>query len=117
MGRWIRHASGRVTLAVGTLPVAMIESALQTPLVAPVGSAALPAPSFAAASPAAIALPAVAVRANPKQRLASLAATHSRPENHFAMDRHSPTLAGFDNSNGSCEGGTSFDGGLLMKVA
>jgi hypothetical protein len=46
----IRHASGRVTLPVRTLPVAMIEPALQTPLVAAVGSAALPVSSFRAAT-------------------------------------------------------------------
>jgi hypothetical protein len=106
----IRHASRRVTLAVRTLPVAMIEPALQTPLMAAVSSAALPAPRFRAASRTAIALSAVAVRANPEHRLASLAATNPRPENHFSMNRHWPTEAAFDNSNGSCEGGTSFDG-------
>jgi hypothetical protein len=33
------------------------------------------------------------------------------------MNRHPPTQAGFDNGNGSCQGKTSFDGDLLMKVA
>jgi hypothetical protein len=116
-GTLIRHASRRVTLPVRTLPVAMIEPALQTPLMAAIGSAALPAPSFGAASRTAIALSAVAVRANPEHRLTSLAATNPRPEKHFSMNRHRPTEAAFDNSNGSCEGGTSFEGGLLMKVA
>jgi len=115
-GTLIRHASRRVTSPVRQLAVAMIEPALQTTLVAPVGSAALLASSLRAASRAAIALPAVAVRANPEHRLASLAATNSRPENHFSMNRHPPTAAAFDNSNGSCEGGTSFDGVLRMKV-
>ena len=50
-GTLIRHASRRVTLPVRTLPVAMIEPALQTPLVAAVGSAALPAPSFRCGKP------------------------------------------------------------------
>jgi hypothetical protein len=106
-----------MTLAVCMLPVPMIEPALQTPLVPAVGSAVLPAASFGAAGRAAIALPAVAVRANPEHRLASLAATNSRPENRFSMDRHPPTQADFDNGNGSCQGRTSFDGALLMKVA
>jgi hypothetical protein len=106
-----------VTLSVGTLPVAMIEPALQTLLVAAVGSAALPASSLGAAGRAAIALPAVAVRANPEHRLASLAATNSRPENHFCMNRHPPTEAAFDKGNGSCERRSSFDGRLLTKVA
>jgi hypothetical protein len=73
---------------VGALPIPMIESALQTPLVAAVGIAALLAPNFGAASRAAIALPAVAVRANPECRLASPAATNARTENHFFMNRH-----------------------------
>jgi hypothetical protein len=106
-----------VTLSVGALSVAMIEPPFQTPLVAAVGSAALPAPSLGAAGRAAIALPTVAVRANPEHRLASLAATNSRPENHFCMNRHPPTEAAFDKGNGSCERRSSFDGRLLMKVA
>jgi hypothetical protein len=113
----IRHASRRVTVPVRTLPVAVIESALQTPLVAAIGLAVLPAPNFGAAGRAAIALSAIAVRANPEHRLASLAATNSRPEYHFSMDRHPPTQADFDNGHGSCQGRTSFDGTLLMKVA
>ena len=54
---------------------------------------------------------------NPEHRLASLAAANALPENHFSMNRHPPTQADFDNGNGSCQGRTSFDGGLLMKVA
>jgi len=113
----IRHAGRRVTLPVGTLPVAMIEPALRTLLVAAVGSAALPAARFAATSRAAIALSAVAVRTNPEHRLASLAATNSLPEKYFSVNRHPPTQADFDSGNGSCQGRNSFDGGLLMKVA
>jgi hypothetical protein len=116
-GTLIRHAGRCVTLPVGTLPVAMIESALRALLVAAVGSAALPAASFGATNRAAIALSAVAVRANPEHRLASLAATNPRPENHFSMNRHRSTPAGFDNGNGSCQGRNSFNGRLLMKVA
>jgi hypothetical protein len=33
------------------------------------------------------------------------------------MKRHPPTQAAFDNGNASWQGRTSFDGGLLMKVA
>jgi hypothetical protein len=106
-----------VTLSVGTLPVAMIEPPFQTPLVAAVGSAALPPTSLVAASRTAIDLSAVAMRANPEHRLASLAATNSRPKNHFCMNRHPPTEAAFDKGKGSCEGRSSFDGRLLMKVA
>jgi hypothetical protein len=112
----IRHA-GRVTLTVGTLPVAMIEPALQTLLVPAVSRAVLPEPGLDAASRAAIALPAVAARTNPEHRLASLAATNPRPEDHFSMNRHRSAPAGFDNGNGSCQGGNSLDGSLRMKVA
>jgi len=49
-GTLIRHAGRRVTLPVRALAVAMIELAFQTPLMAPVGSAALLASSFRAAS-------------------------------------------------------------------
>jgi hypothetical protein len=95
----------------------MIEPAFPTLLIAAVGSAVLSAPGFAAASRTAIALSAVAVRTNPEQHLAPLAATNSRPENYFSMNRHPPTQAGFDNGNSSCQGKTSFDGDLPMKVA
>jgi hypothetical protein len=33
------------------------------------------------------------------------------------MNRHPSAQADFDNGNGSCQGRTSFDGGLLLKVA
>jgi hypothetical protein len=33
------------------------------------------------------------------------------------MNRHPPTQADFDNGNGSCQVRTSFDDGLLTKVA
>jgi hypothetical protein len=95
----------------------MIEPALRTPLVPVVGSAALPAACFGAASRAAIALPAIAVRANPEHRLASLAATNPQPEKRFSLNRHPPTPADFDNDNGSCQGRNSFDRRLRMKVA
>jgi hypothetical protein len=54
---------------------------------------------------------------NPEHRLASLAVANALPENHFSMNRHPPMQADFDNGNGSCQGRTSFNGGLLMKVA
>ena len=115
--RLIRHAGPAVPLPVGTLPVPMIEPAFEALLVTAVGSAALLAPGFRAASRTAVALPSIAMRANPEHRLASLAATNPRPEDHFSINRHRSPSAGFDNGNGSCQGKTSFDGGLLMKVA
>ena len=104
-------------LSVRTLPIPMIEPAFRTPLVAVVGDTVLLPPGFRAASCAAIALPPIAVRANPDHRLASLAAANALPENHFSMNRHPPTQADFDSGNGSCQGRTSFNGGLHMKVA
>src|SRR3954451_555965 len=95
----------------------MIEAALRASLMAAVGGAALQTSSVRAASMAAVALAAITMRTNPKCRLASLAATNSRPENHFSMNRHPPTPADFDKGNGSCQGRTSFDGGLLTRVA
>jgi hypothetical protein len=117
MGRLIRHASRGVTFAVYPLPVPMIEPAFRTALVAAVGRTALLAAGVRAADRAAIALPSIAVRTNPEHRLASLTAANPLPENHFFLSRRPPTRAGFDNDNGSCQGRTSFDGGLLMKVA
>ena len=117
MGRLIRHASGCVAFAVCPLPVPMVQSAFRTALVAAVGSTALLPPGVRAADRAAIALPSIAVRTNPEHRLASLTAANPLPENHFFLNRHPPTQADFDNGNGSCQGRTSLDGDLLMKVA
>src|SRR5215212_11279031 len=84
----IRHASLGLALAVTTLPVTMIEPAFRAALMAAVGGAALPEAGLSAASRAAILLSAVTARANPEQRLTSLAATNPWPENHFAGNRH-----------------------------
>ena len=117
MGRLIRHARPAAPLAVGALPVPMIEPAFEASLVTAIGSAALLTPGFLPTSRTAIALPSIAVGANPEHRLAPLAAANALPENRFAMSLHPPKQADFDNGNGSCQGKTSFDGGLLMKVA
>jgi hypothetical protein len=113
----IRHARPAPALAVLPLTIPVVEPTFQTLLIAAVGRPVLPAPGFGAAHRATIALSAIATCTNPEHHLASLAATNALPENHFSMNRHPPTQADFDNGNGSCEGRTSFDGGLLMKVA
>jgi hypothetical protein len=113
----IRHARPAVALTVLLLPIPVVEPAFRALLIAAVGRPVLPAPGFGAARRAAIALSAIAMGTNPEHRLASLAAANTLPENHFSMNRHPPTQADFDNGNGSCQGKTSFDGGLLMKVA
>jgi hypothetical protein len=105
----IRHARPAPALAILLLPVAMVELAFQTLLIAAVSRLVLPAPRFSAARRAAVALSAIAMRANPEHCLASLAAANALPENHFSMN-HPPTQADFDNGNGSCQGRTSFNG-------
>ena len=94
----------------------MVEPAFGTLLIAAVGRPVLQAPGFAAARRAAIALPAIAICTNPEQCLASLATANALPENQLSMNRHPPMQADFDNGNGSCQGRTSLDGDLLMKV-
>jgi len=113
----IRHAWPATALTVLLLPVAVVEPAFGTLLIASVGRPVLPVPRLDAARRAAIALSAIAMCANPEHRLASLAATNALPKNHFSLNRHPPTPADFDNGNGSCQGRTSLDGYLLLKVA
>jgi hypothetical protein len=113
----IRHAQSAPTLAVLLLAIAVVEPAFGTLLIAAVGRPVLPAAGFGAARRAAIALSVIAMCTNPEHRLASLAAANALPENHFSMNRHPPMQADFDKSNASCQGRTSLDGDLLMKVA
>lgn len=117
MGRLIRHARPAPALAIMLLPIAVVEPAFGTLLIAAVGRPVLPAPGFAAARRAAIALTTITMCTNPERRLAPLAAANALPENHFSMNGHPPTQADFDNGNGSCQRKTSLDGGLLTKVA
>ena len=117
MGRLIRHARPAPALTILLLTIPVVEPAFRTLLIAAVGRPVLPAPGFYAARRAAIALPPIAMGTNPEHRLAPLAAADALPKNHFSMNRHPPGQADFDNDNGSCQLRTSFDGGLLMKVA
>ena len=96
----IRHAGLRLTVppTVIALPVAMIEPAFQALLVSPVGAPALFAPGLRAAWGAAIAVPAITMRAEEKDRMALAAQTHSLKENRFAVNRrHASSQAGLDN--------------------
>jgi hypothetical protein len=113
----IRHTRSAPALTVLLLPIPVVEPAFGTLLITAVGRPVLSASGFGAARRAAIALSAIAMRTNPEHRLASLAAANALPENHFFMNRHPPMQADFDNGNGSCQGKTSFDGDLLLKVA
>ena len=106
-----------MALTVLLLPIPVVESAFGALLIPAVGRLVLLAAGSGAACGTAIALSAIAMCTNPEHRLASLAAANALPENHFSMNRHPPTQADFDNGNGSCQGRTSLDGDLLMKVA
>jgi len=91
-------------MAVGLLPVPMIESAFGTSLVPPVGAAPLKESRAVTAGETAIALPAVAVQAEPEHGKASLHAANPLPENDFAVIVHLPSQAGLDNGNGFVSG-------------
>ncbi len=105
MGTLIRHArSASLVASIVPLPVAVVQSPFWALLVAGIGAASLLEPSFTAASATAIALPTIAVRADPEHRVASNAAANPLPENHFAMHGHARLQAGLDNGNRSWQG-------------
>lgn len=115
MGTLIRHAN--LTPPIRTLAIAMIEPPLQAPLMATVGPAPLPAPRLSPARIAAIALPAVAVPADPEHRLTSHAKAHPLTKHHLAMKIHRSQQAGLDNGDTSWQVRTSLLCGYLLKVA
>jgi len=116
MGRFIRHANWRVTLAVGTLPITMIEPAFRTPLIAAVGNAVLSAPGCTAAHRAAITLSAITVLTDPERRMTSTAAANPLPQNHFARKRHARRKRRLDNGSRSWQVRTSFARGDLLRL-
>ena len=80
------------------LAIAMIELPFRTLLVPLVGPLPLLPAGLLAASDAAVAVPAITVRADVEHRLTPQA--KSLPENRFAMNRrHAPWQAGLDNSS------------------
>ena len=97
----IRHAGRRVTLPVSTLPVAMIEPALRTSLVAAVGSTVLSPPGFTAAHRAAIALSAITVLADPEHRMTAAGTANPLSQNQFARKGHARRKRGLDNGSRS----------------
>jgi hypothetical protein len=117
MGRLIRHAGQRVTLPVGALPIAMVEPALRTPLVAAVGSTVLSPPGLPAAHWAAIALTAITVLTDPEHRMTSTATANPLPQNHFARKRHARPRRRLDNGSRSWQVRTSLLRGDLLRVA
>ena len=96
----IRHRRLRPALAVFPLAVAMIEPAFQTPLVAAVGASALTKACLAPACQAAIALSAVTARTEKESCPAIAGQANSKPQNHFAGNRHASPQAGLDNDDG-----------------
>lgn len=83
----------------------MIELAFGTLLVAPVGAPPLLPAGLLAALVAAVAVSAVAMRANEENRVAALTKANSLPQNRFAMNhRHASSLAGLDNGSGLVAG-------------
>lgn len=105
----IRHAGVCLPMPVAALPVAMIQPAFGAALMAPVGFAVLPPPRRRTACPATVALPAVTVRTNEKQYVASAALTKPRTENCLAVYRHAPGARALTAAIGSWEVRSSFD--------
>ena len=95
----------------------MIEPTFRTLLMSPVGAALLPAPGLIAARAAAVALAAITVGAQKKQRAAFTAQAKPWPQNHFANNRHAHSQAALDNGLGFVAGWNQFDCGGLTKVA
>ena len=78
----------------------MIESAFHALLVQGVGPTPLSGAILFAASDAAIAMAAIAVRANEKHHETLFAQADSLPEDRFVMSRcHAPSQAGLDNGS------------------
>jgi len=103
----IRHAWLRLTQAapVRPLAIAMIESSLATPLVAPVGGPPLLAAGLFAALGAAVAVSSIAVRADEEDRMAALTKAKPLPQNRFAVNhRHASSQAELDNGTGLVAG-------------
>ena len=115
MGTLIRHACAPPP--VFPLAVAVIQPPLRAPLVTAVGAPPLVAPSLSPACLTAIALPPVAVPADPEHRLASRAKAHPLTQYNLAMKIHRRRQAGLDNGDRSWQVRTSLLCGHPLKVA
>src|ERR1700730_3652765 len=83
----------------------MIEPPFRTPLVPSVGAPPLLEAGLHTASDAAIAMSAIAMRAEEENRVASLTHAKTTPENRFAMHRpHASSQAVLDNGSGFVAG-------------
>lgn len=99
----IRHArlerSLAAALAIGALPVAMIESPLGTLLVPAIRVPPLLDSSLLPAGQAAIALPTITPGAEKEHRATCAAQANPQPEDHFTVHRHALSLAALDNGD------------------
>jgi hypothetical protein len=87
------------------LAIAMIELPFGALLVASVGAPPLLAAGLLTALVAAVAVSAVAVRADEENRVAVWTLANSLPQNRFAMNhRHASSQAGLDNGSGLVAG-------------
>ena len=111
MGTLIRHAglSLSMALTVVALPVAVVQFAFRAALMDAVGFTALPEPRGLAARLAAVALSAIAVRADEEQGVAIAAQTKPRTENRFAVFHHAPRGRTLTTAIISWQVRTSFD--------
>ena len=103
----IRHARLRLTKAAPVLPltITMIEPSFGALLVAAVGAPPLLAAGLLAALVAAVAMSAIAVRADEENRVAVLTKANPLPQNRFAMNRrHASSQAELDNGSGLVAG-------------
>jgi hypothetical protein len=86
------------TAPVIALTVTMIEPSFRTPLMAAVGAPSLEEAGLLTALGAAIALPAIAMRADEEHCVALVTEANTLPEYRFAMNsRHASSQAGLDN--------------------
>jgi hypothetical protein len=99
----IRHARWRLPAAapVIALPIAMIEPSFGAALVAGVGAPSLVETGSLTACGAAVALSAIAVRADEEHCVTLAIQANPLPEYRFAMScRHASSQAGLDNGRG-----------------
>jgi hypothetical protein len=92
----IRHARLHAALTILPLPVAVIEPPFRALLMSAVGAPPLMEPSLAPATEAAVALTAITVGTEKKDRAAFAAAANPSPQDRFAGNRHAPSRAGLD---------------------
>jgi len=105
----IRHPGLSLAPAVVALAVPVIQPALEAALMAAVGFTALPEAGRSAARLAAVALPAVTVRADEEQSIAIAAQTKPRKKNRSAVFRHAPSGRALTTAIRSWQVRTSFE--------